>query len=289
MGMLQAPQMGKKTPASERNKTPWLRITAVGLALTLFGFLGFLLLQRLGGLEQQITRLQGQVEESAEKVKEAAETSQAALARATQAEENARQAALGRIQADQARVEATQEAQEARQAADLAIEQAQLARDETERIRQQRQAELERLEKALGQIAETQRTALGLVMTLGSESIQFDFDKATLRPEDRELLSRIAGVLLTANGFRIHVYGHTDDIGSDEYNQALSERRAQAVRGYLLEAGIDPELITTRGFGKSSPRVPGTNPAARARNRRVEIGIIDSVIDYKGEVVQKTH
>ena len=288
MGMLQAPQMGKKTPASERNKTPWLRITAVGLALTLFGFLGFLLLQRLGGLEQQITRLQGQVEESAEKVKEAAETSQAALARATQAEENARQAALGRIQADQARVEATQEAQEARQAADLAIEQAQLARDETERIRQQRQAELERLEKALGQIAETQRTALGLVMTLGSESIQFDFDKATLRPEDRELLSRIAGVLLTANGFRIHVYGHTDDIGSDEYNQALSERRAQAVRGYLLEAGIDPELITTRGFGKSSPRVPGTNPAARARNRRVEIGIIDSVIEYKGEVAQNS-
>ena len=218
----------------------------------------------------------------------AVEGSQTALARATQAEDNARQAALGRIQADKARDEATEEAGQARQAADLATEQAQLAREETERIRQQRQAELERLQKALSKIAETQRTALGLVMTLGSESIQFDFDKATLRPEDRELLGRIAGVLLTAHGFRIHVYGHTDDIGSDEYNQGLSERRAQAVRGYLLEAGIDPELITTRGFGKSSPRVPGTNPAARARNRRVEIGIIDSVIEYKGEVAQNS-
>jgi len=124
-------------------------------------------------------------------------------------------------------------------------------------------------------------------MTLGSESVKFDFDKATLRPENRELLSRIAGVLLTAYGFRIQVFGHTDDVGSDEYNQGLSERRAQAVRDYLVEAGVATELITTRGFGKSSPRVRGTDSNARAKNRRVEIGIIDSIIGYQGEVAQK--
>ena len=275
--------------AERGNERQLLRRVAIfGVGLALFGFLTFLLIQQMRGLERRIVHLQDQVEQSLKKVDAAVEGSQTALARATQAEDNARQAALGRIQADKARDEATEEAGQARQAADLATEQARLAREETERIRQQRQAELERLQKALAQIAETQRTALGLVMTLGSESIQFDFDKATLRPEDRELLGRIAGVLLTAHGFRIHVYGHTDDIGSDEYNQGLSERRAQAVRGYLLEAGIDPELITTRGFGKSSPRVPGTNPAARARNRRVEIGIIDSVIEYKGEVAQNS-
>ena len=272
----------------ERHTTNWLAVTVFGLVLALCGFLGFLLLDRLGGLEQQITRLQGQIEESAVKISEAAETSQAALARATDAEENARQAALGRMQADQARAEATREAQEARQVADLATEQARLAREETEQIRQRREAEIERLRKALGQIVETRRTALGLVITLGSESIQFDFDKAALRPNDRELLSRIVGVLLTAYGFRVDVYGHTDDIGSDAYNQTLSERRAQSVRDYLVEAGIAPELLTTKGFGKTSPRVSGTTSEARAKNRRVEIGIIDSVIAYQSEVTQRT-
>ncbi|MDP3964481.1 MAG: OmpA family protein [bacterium] len=259
-----------------------------GLAVALLAFVGFLLFQHLKRLEWQLTRLQNDVQESREKVREAAEASQAALARAARSEENARLAAVGRTQAEEARAEAAREAEQARQEANTATQQAQLAREETERIRRQREAEVERLQQALGKIAETQRTALGLVMTLGSESVKFDFDKATLQPENRELLSRIAGVLLTAYGFRIQVFGHTDDIGSDEYNQGLSERRAQAVRDYLVAAGVAPELITTRGFGKSSPRVPGTDPNARAKNRRVEIGIIDSVIGYQGEAAQKT-
>ncbi|MBI4464205.1 MAG: OmpA family protein, partial [Acidobacteria bacterium] len=198
------------------------------------------------------------------------------------------QAALGRIQADKAKDEAAQEAEQARGEASLAAQQAQMARQEVERIRLQREAEIERLQKALSKIADTQRTALGLVMTLGSESIQFDFDNATLRSENRELLSRIAGILMTASGFRIQVFGHTDDVGTEEYNQGLSERRAQAVRNYLVEAGVDPQLFTIRGFGKSSPRVRGTSPEVRAKNRRVEIGIIDSVIDYQGEVAHNS-
>ena len=277
---------------SERSTTNWRAVTALVLVLALCGFFGFRLLDRLDGMEQemeqQITLLRGQVEESTTKVQEAAESSQAALARASEAEENARQAALGKVQADQAREEAAREAQEARQVADLAAEQARLAREETEQIRQRREAEIESLRKALGKIADTQRTALGLVMTLGSDSIRFDFDKADLRPEDRELLSRIAGVLLTAYGFRLHVYGHTDDVGSGEYNQALSERRARSVQNYLVGSGIAADLISTKGFGKTSPRVSGANSEARAKNRRVEIAIIDSVIDFQGEVSQNT-
>ncbi|MBI4460982.1 MAG: OmpA family protein [Acidobacteria bacterium] len=144
------------------------------------------------------------------------------------------------------------------------------------------------MRSALSRIAETERTALGLVMSLGSDSVRFDFDKAVIRPENRELLSRIAGVLLASYGFRIHVYGHTDDIGTELYNQELSERRAQAVRDYLLHAGIGPDIISIRGYGKSSPRVSGTSPEARARNRRVEIGIVDTVIGYQGEAARWT-
>lgn len=121
-------------------------------------------------------------------------------------------------------------------------------------------------------------------MNLGSESIQFDFDRSELEPDNRELLSRIAGVLLTAKGYSIYIYGHTDDVGTDEYNRGLSERRARAVRDYLVEAGLDSGIITTRGYGKSSPRVAGTSADARAKNRRVEIGIVDVALDVRGEV-----
>src|SRR5207244_1833354 len=154
---------------------------------------------------------------------------------------------------------------------------------EAEKIRQQREQDLDRLQKAVGALVETRRKALGLVMNLGENAIQFDFDRATLRPDNRELLSRIAGVLLTAKGYSIYVYGHTDDVGSDEYNRDLSERRARTVRNYLVEAGLDSSILTTRGYGKSSPRAHGTTPKDRAINRRVEIGIVDVSFDFAGE------
>jgi outer membrane protein OmpA-like peptidoglycan-associated protein len=89
-------------------------------------------------------------------------------------------------------------------------------------------------------------------------------------------LNRIAGILMTLKGFSIYVYGYTDDVGSQEYNLKLSSRRAQAVRDSLVQAGIDPGLITTKGFGKSDPRVKDESAQGRAANRRVEIGIVDS-------------
>lgn len=293
--MVEMPKQVEQKSETDRQQASGRGVILVIFGLVLFGSLGFLFLRQLQEIEQTVDRLETQSRQVQEEVATAAEASQAALARAMQAEENAQQAALGRVQAEQSRAEAAQdsekarqEAEQARQQADRATQQAQLARQETERIQQRREAEIERLQKALSRIAETNRTPLGLVMSLGSDSVRFDFDRATLRPGDRELLSRIAGVLLSSYGFRIHVYGHTDDIGTEQYNQELSERRARAVRDYLVEAGIDPELMTTKGFGKSSPRVSGTNPDARAKNRRVEIGIIDSVIDYQGEVAKGT-
>ena len=142
------------------------------------------------------------------------------------------------------------------------------------------EAEVSRLEAALGQIAETRRTALGLVMNLGSNYLKFEFDKAELRPEDRELLSRIAGILMTSHDYTISVNGHTDDVGTDAYNQRLSERRAQAVRDYLVSAGLAPDIVSVEGHGKTLPLVRGTSEAARARNRRVELGMVHTQIRY---------
>ena len=275
--MVPTNENSKPTPKISTGAQPSLHtVLLIILALALFVTVVYLFVQ-LGRLEQQVRGLGEQVEDSTKEVAAVAERSEEALIRASQAEENALAAARERDLAERARAEFERIAESAKQ-------EAQLARQEGDHVRKQREAELERIEKALSQIAETRRTALGLIMNLGSDTLRFGFDKATLRPENRELLSRIAGVLLASKGYRIDVYGHTDNIGTEQYNMGLSQRRAQAVRNYLIESGIDPEIITTEGYGKSSPREPGTSPEARARNRRVEIAIVDSVIKMVGPV-----
>lgn len=284
----------------------------ITLGIAVLGILGYLFMNRLTELSEQVNAVNQQLEQAMKELEEVAEKSEAASTRASQAEENALEAAQGRLQAEAAQAAAeitavlareeteraqqdTQLAQEemslaqeqaqlAQEERSLAQEEAQRAREEQERIRRERDEDLDRLHTAFNQIVETRRTALGLVMSLGSDSMQFNFDKATLRPENRELLSKIVGILLTSKNYGIYVYGHTDDIGSEEYNLDLSERRAQTVREYLTENGIAPEIITSKGFGKSRPIVPGASAEARAENRRVEIGIVDTIISYEERV-----
>ena len=244
-------------------------------AVSVFGLVGYMW-TRLESQQRQTASLRDQLERMTKRIDLLTEVVEAASARAVRAEENARTAAEARDKAQAERAEAEKKSAEAQTSA----EQARAALAEAEKIRQQREQDLDRLQKALGALVETRRTALGLVMNLGENAIQFDFDRATLRAGNRELLSRIAGVLLTAKRYSIYVYGHTDDIGSDEYNRDLSTRRARTVRDYLVEAGLDSSIITTRGYGKSSPRVPATTPEARAKNRRVEIGIVDVSLDF---------
>lgn len=168
---------------------------------------------------------------------------------------------------------AKEEAYQARLDAKLAQLQARDAKIEIDRLKDEREKALNRLQTTLSKFADTRRSKLGLVMDLG-DSIEFDFDKAQLRQDNRELLSRIAGVLMTLEDFNIQVFGHTDDVGSDEYNLMLSEQRADAVRDYLVEAGIEEDNISTRGYGKTQPLMEGTSDEARQRNRRVEIAVV---------------
>ena len=205
------------------------------------------------------------------------------------------QAERDRLAAEEARV-AQQEALSARAAAEAATRQAQLeqqaarelaerSRQEAERLsalraeaqsdaeRSRRDAEeaRSRMEQALGLIAETRDTARGLIVNL--PDILFDFNQATLRPEAREVLSRISGVLLVAPAYMLSIEGHTDAVGSDEYNQQLSERRAASVRDYMVEAQVRPGLTRTRGLGKTRPVASNDTPQERQTNRRVEIVI----------------
>jgi len=253
---------------SSRPRTS-LIVLLVLLLVALLGGLGFFgreALRRMDAVERQLASLSARTDEAAALSRQATE-------RAAAAEASAGVAAAGRQLAEAETTLAREEAGAARRQATSAIDVAAQAQVEADRIRKQAEAEVNRLEQALGQIAETRRTALGLVMNLGSDYLKFEFDKAELRPEDRELLSRIAGILMTAQGYSISVNGHTDDVGTEEYNQKLSERRAEAVRDYLVKAGLSSDILSVTGHGKSRPLAPGTSERARARNRRVELGI----------------
>jgi outer membrane protein OmpA-like peptidoglycan-associated protein len=281
-------------PSSHRSdrgaSNVWLVIATLVVLLAV-GVVGALFLEKIeniedgvAGIDDRVMQIDGRVDEAVDLASRAAQASEEALLEARSAEESAIEAARGRTVADEARAQAEVDLAEALAVAEASREEVALARQESERIRSERQAELDRLQATLNTMVETRRTALGLVMDLGADAIEFDFDRADLGSSERELLSRIAGVLLTSTGYTIYIYGHTDDVGTIEYNQRLSERRAEAVRDYLVQSGIDFEIITTRGYGQTSPRLEGSSPAVRARNRRVEIGIVDVTLDYQGEV-----
>lgn len=102
----------------------------------------------------------------------------------------------------------------------------------------------------------------------------FDFDKAVLKPEGRKLLDQVATQVQTINLETIIAVGYTDSIGSVAYNLKLSQRRANAVKTYLVSKGIDANRIYTEGKGKSNPVASNATAAGRAKNRRVEIEIV---------------
>lgn len=107
-------------------------------------------------------------------------------------------------------------------------------------------------------------------------NVFFDTNKTTLRPESFEELDKVVDFLNENPSVRIEIGGHTDDVGSDEYNQRLSQGRAGAVRQYLIDSGIDPQRITAMGYGESQPEVPNDSDINRQVNRRVEFKILDN-------------
>jgi len=269
-----APEHHDKSAKTARSAAIVLGVFALGVTLAL----GFWLLRLVRRRDRRMARLSQQMELLNHRVGGVEQQSQQFAQQASQAAASAKAAAQQRDEAKQSEETSAAQAQSALQAAASAQQQANQATQKTEEYRKQHEEELQQLQQALGQIAETHRTTLGLVMTLGEKSIRFDFDKAEIKPQYRDILNRIAGILMTLKQYSIYVYGYTDDVGTQGYNLKLSARRAQAVRSSLINAGIKADAITAKGFGKSDPRAKGDTPKARSANRRVEIGIVDSRI-----------
>ncbi|MEJ2575097.1 MAG: OmpA family protein [Gammaproteobacteria bacterium] len=109
-----------------------------------------------------------------------------------------------------------------------------------------------------------------LKLTVDSE-VSFDFDRAAVKPAFRPSLDKLAGVLVKYDRTMVHVVGHTDSTGPDDYNQRLSEMRARNVGDYLVSQGVPRARVITEGRGETEPRDSNATEAGRQLNRRVEI------------------
>ena len=214
---------------------------------------------------------------------QAEQNAEEAQQRAEQARQQSEQAQLAQKQAAQAQQEAAQRAQaEAAQraqaeaaaaAAQAEAQRAQQARQDAEQraqqLAQQEQQARERLRSQLSAVLETRETARGLIMEM--PDVLFDFNKYTLKPTAREKLAKVSGILLAHPDLKVQVEGHTDSIGSEEYNQKLSEERAGSVKDYLVSQNVHDNNVTAEGFGKNDPIADNSTAAGRAKNRRVEL------------------
>lgn len=171
------------------------------------------------------------------------------------------------LEADRARREAEAaraEAQSARAAATSAEAEAAMAREEAVAARQER-LELERQIEELN----ARETDRGLVVTLGD--VLFATGESELQGAAIPNLNKLAAFLQEYGNRTVQVEGHTDSVGSAEFNQQLSQRRAESVKAFLVGRGIDARRITTTGLGKSAPIATNDTQSGRAQNRRVEV------------------
>jgi outer membrane protein OmpA-like peptidoglycan-associated protein len=200
---------------------------------------------------------------------DAEQAAQQAQLAAQQAQADAEKQAAQRAQAEAAAQESEARAAKARADQEAAEHAAQQATEQTEQMR-------ERLKSQLNQVLQTTETARGLIVNMSD--VLFDFNKYTLKPEAREKLAKVSGILLAYPNLQLKVEGYTDNIGSDEYNQKLSEQRADAVRTYLITQSVPDNGISAAGYGKSNPIADNATNSGRAQNRRVQLVVSGSAI-----------
>ena len=203
---------------------------------------------------------------------------QAAQAQA-QSEEDARrraEAEQAQTEAQAAQAAALAQQQQAQAAAAAAEQAASLADQQRQEAIQQKEAMRARLLAQLNQVLQTRDTARGLIVSM--PDVLFAFNKYDLKPEARERLAKISGIVLAYPDLKLQIEGYTDSIGSDEYNQTLSDKRAEAVRDYLVSQGVSMNSVTAQGMGKADPVADNSTAAGRQLNRRVEMIVSGDVI-----------
>ena len=234
--------------------------------------------------EARVMTIKREQEEQTEKERQAAADREAQARADAQAQQAA--AAQAQAQADQSQAQAAQ-AQQAQQQAELAQQQAAQQAQQSEQARQQaeqarQQAENDkaqmraRMLAQLNQVLQTRDSARGLIVNM--PDVLFDTGKSDLKSTARERLAKVAGILIAYPDIHVEIDGYTDSTGSLEFNERLSQQRAESVRSYLASQGVNSSTITTQGFGPSQPIASNETASGRQQNRRVELVVSGSSI-----------
>jgi outer membrane protein OmpA-like peptidoglycan-associated protein len=237
--------------------------------------------------EKDIETLREETAKAVEQKRELDRQRDLAKQQAEMEAEKAKQAAA----AEAGRAEmATQEAEAARLAAAAEAERAEQARRETEQAKLAAAAEAERSARAKAEAdkltkelsdLQAKQTDRGIVLTIGD--VLFPFGKADLSPKADRSVEKLAVFLQKYPDRNVLIEGHTDSIGSDEYNLGLSRLRSESVKAKLVEDGIDGARITTVGYGKKFPAFGNDTAADRALNRRVEVIILNEGVSAESQ------
>jgi hypothetical protein len=108
--------------------------------------------------------------------------------------------------------------------------------------------------------------------------VLFDFNQATLKPGAKLRLAKVSGIILAYPDLKLEIDGFTDNKGTPQYNMTLSDKRAKAVRDFLVSQGVGTDAVTTKGFGESNPVATNATAAGRQQNRRVELVVSGNAI-----------
>ena len=169
---------------------------------------------------------------------------------------------------------AAEKADRERKSAETANQQARKsAAEESEREKQDLR---NKLAAQLNAILQTKDSARGLIVNMSD--VLFDTGQYSLKPDAREKLAKISGIVLAYPSLTLEVEGHTDSVGSEDSNIRLSENRANSVRSFLIDQGIVASSIGSHGFGESQPVATNDTSAGRQQNRRVELIVSGEVI-----------
>jgi len=248
-------------------------------------------------------RAQRQADDATRRKEQAESDTLKAQAAKTQAESDTLNAQAAKAQAEADSAKAHNEAADAQAAAakaqsDMAADQASSAtalsaaqadadQSRADTLRAQKTAQEAEADKAtlraklseqLNSILQTRDSARGLIVSMSD--VLFDTGEYSLKSGAREKLSKVAGILLAYPGLNIEVGGYTDNVGGDAMNQKLSENRAGTVRDYLVQQGVSPNSVSSKGFGNSLPVASNQNSAGRQQNRRVELLVSGEAIGH---------
>ncbi len=191
----------------------------------------------------------------------------------------AQQAAGAQAEAEKERNDARQKQQVAEADSDLNRAAAASSDAQLQQVLRDREELRARLLQQFNLILETRDTARGLVVNMSD--VLFDSGKYTLRPLAREKLAKISGIVLAYPSLKLAIEGNTDSVGTEAFNQQLSEQRAEGVRSYLTQQGVPESSTTATGFGKTRPIASNYTSEGRQQNRRVELIVSGEVIGTK--------